>query len=758
MKSAEFIRVGLTLILFFGLIGTSSATIEFEGTPFWISSTAEKTQALAFGDLDNDGDLDLAAGNQGKQDSVYINTDGTFEATPSWKSMDSSSSLAVSWGDVDNDGDLDLAASGRSGVRVYLNNGVTLETSPTWVVTSGHWVDLAWGDVDNDGDQDLAIAGWGCRNSEDCPLFQYPEQRVKYSSVLLLTNNEGILEKNTLWPTAHSRFSKSIAWADFDKDGDLDLAVGNNMGYDLDDIHGDCVYLNLNGELETTPSIILQKKQFTDTTAISWVDFDNDGDLDISTSHSIGQDPPNFRGWMDLYINNGEYLETSPTQIINPANYVFHSWADADLDGDPDLASIHILWYSERYMYTNVYENDENDNNKLTRIWYNLDHYYEPSWAWKGILTWGDVDNDGDPDLAIGNPHIIKIFRNIGQYNKPPIADAGGMNNRYIGEEGFPITFDASASFDPDGDSLEYRWDFNNDGNYDTIWSANPTASYTWYDDFDGTSIVEVSDGAERAIATATVTVNNVAPTVGDITVTDPIPFEPVQVGKTIMTSALFTDPGILDSHTAVWDWGDGSTGEGIVDEIEGSGSVTGTHTYTEAGVYTVTLTVEDDDGDVDSEIFQYVVVYDSDGGFVTGGGWIYSPAGASAQYPATEGKATFGFVSKYKKGAIVPTGNTQFNFNAGNINFHSDNYDWLVIAGPRAQYKGTGSINGEGEFKFMLTAIDGDLNSGDDKFRIKIWDIVSEDIVYDNMLGASDTVEDATALGGGSIIIHKAK
>jgi hypothetical protein len=71
-------------------------------------------------------------------------------------------------------------------------------------------------------------------------------------------------------------------------------------------------------------------------------------------------------------------------------------------------------------------------------------------------------------------------------------------------------------------------------------------------------------------------------------------------------------------------------------------------------------------------------------------------------------GRATLGIVSKYQKGATVPTGKTEFQFNAANLNFHSDNYDWLVVSGSRAQYKGTGSINDSGSYKFLLTAIDG--------------------------------------------------
>jgi hypothetical protein len=148
--------------------------------------------------------------------------------------------------------------------------------------------------------------------------------------------------------------------------------------------------------------------------------------------------------------------------------------------------------------------------------------------------------------------------------------------------------------------------------------------------------------------------------------------------------------------------------------------------------------------------------------GMVTGGGWIISPAGAYAADTSLSGKATFGFVSMYKKGATVPTGNTQFNFQVADLNFHSDSYDWLVIAGSKAKYKGTGTINGEGSYKFMLSAIDDDLNSDDgiDKFRIKIWEEGTngdETIIYDNGEDTGD-VETLTEIAGGQIVIHKKK
>jgi len=156
--------------------------------------------------------------------------------------------------------------------------------------------------------------------------------------------------------------------------------------------------------------------------------------------------------------------------------------------------------------------------------------------------------------------------------------------------------------------------------------------------------------------------------------------------------------------------------------------------------------------------------VYDPTGGFVTGGGWIDSPVGASADFSTAIGKANFGFVSKYEKGAnkaVALTGNTEFQFKAGGIDFKSKSYDWLVVASSRAQYKGVGTINGSGNYGFLLTAIDGQINGGggSDKFRIKIWDISNNDrVVYDNQMGAGDDALPTTLLGGGSIVIHEAK
>jgi PKD repeat protein len=187
-------------------------------------------------------------------------------------------------------------------------------------------------------------------------------------------------------------------------------------------------------------------------------------------------------------------------------------------------------------------------------------------------------------------------------------------------------------------------------------------------------------------------------------------------------------------------------------------GSISGSHTYIAAGVYTIRLTVNDNAGTSGQSIFEYVVVYDPSAGFVTGGGWINSPAGAYTPNPTLTGHANFGFVSKYQRGATVPTGQTEFQFKVASLNFQSTTYAWLVVSGAMAQYKGSGTINGRGDYGFLLTAVDGQSQGGGgaDKFRIKIWDKATNAVIYDNQMGVGDTATPSTVIGDGSIVIHQ--
>ena len=232
-------------------------------------------------------------------------------------------------------------------------------------------------------------------------------------------------------------------------------------------------------------------------------------------------------------------------------------------------------------------------------------------------------------------------------------------------------------------------------------------------------------------------------------------PLAPVAVNTAINVSASFSDGILSTTHTAAWSWGDNTTSAGGVTEANGSGTVTGSHSYAADGVYTVTLTVTNNLGGSAQSVFQYVVVYNPSAGFVTGGGWITSLAGAYAANSALTGQANFGFNARYHSGDTVPTGSTQFQFPAANLTFQSASYDWLVITANQAQYQGSGTINGTGNYGFLVTAQD---NGGRpaDLFRLKIWDKSNNNaVVYDTQPGAPTTAAPTTPLGGGRIQVH---
>jgi PKD repeat protein len=237
-----------------------------------------------------------------------------------------------------------------------------------------------------------------------------------------------------------------------------------------------------------------------------------------------------------------------------------------------------------------------------------------------------------------------------------------------------------------------------------------------------------------------------------------------VAVGNPVDFAAAFTDPNAGGGpFSAAWDWGDSSNTfqNNVPNPVEAS------HAYAQAGLYAVELTLTDDSSGLSDEgTYEFVVVYDPSDGFVTGAGWINSPAGAFCPAPSLTGKANFAFVSKYTTGKQVPTGNTQFQFNAAGLNLSSEEYNWLVVTGGHsAIFKGVGTINGQlastGEpYKFIVWAGDDE----PDTFRVRIWyedSSNNEFVLYDNVDLLCDGVDDGgpnQPISAGSIVVHTGK
>jgi len=231
----------------------------------------------------------------------------------------------------------------------------------------------------------------------------------------------------------------------------------------------------------------------------------------------------------------------------------------------------------------------------------------------------------------------------------------------------------------------------------------------------------------------------------------------PAPINTTITLTANIDDTTTGGSNIALAEysldggvtWTAMAASDGTFDEVIEDVTVTFTSSDT-PDVVDLCVQGKDSAGIVGDPACIMFVVFDPEGGFVTGGGWIWSPPEAFYADPTLEGEANFGFVAKYKKGTRIPEGETEFMFQPADLNFHSLSYDWLVIRDTTAQFTGKGTINGEladngTPYRFTIWAVD----NAPDTFHIKIWYVDGMNVyaIYDS---------DAQQLGGGSIIVHK--
>lgn len=250
--------------------------------------------------------------------------------------------------------------------------------------------------------------------------------------------------------------------------------------------------------------------------------------------------------------------------------------------------------------------------------------------------------------------------------------------------------------------------------------------------------------------STNAVTVSNAPAVISAITG----PAAPVSVGTSFAASATFADPGVLDTHTAMWSWGDGTQTPGSLTEHDGSGSVSNSHTYAQAGVYIITVSVTDDGYATSTATYQYLVAYDPSAGFVTVSGKYISQAGWDMQSPSAAGVVRFGGQVKYTNNTL-PSSNVKFSFKVGGLDFTSTGCQWLVLSGAKAMFKANGTVNGSGSYTILVSGVDGSTTNSADLVRVKITDDSTNTVIYDTQPGAPETADPMTPLTSGFVKVH---
>jgi hypothetical protein len=353
--------------------------------------------SVAWGDYDNDGDLDfVVTGHPGTGVGVtriYANHGGgTF--TDIGAGLPGVQLSALAWGDYDNDGYLDLVLTGTaaSGAvsSLYHNDGAGhfVDTGVSFGLTNGS---VAWGDYDNDGDLDLLIAG---------ETGTYPPATRVY-------RNDGNGTFTDIGAGLQGLYFASVDWGDYDKDGDLDILLAGNV----DNTSFARVYRN-NGNGTFTDAGVGLTGVYRQ--GARWGDCNNDGYLDILLSGMMDDSNCSTR----VYRNNGDGTFTNMSVSVAGAYLGAVAWGDYDNDGRLDLAVTGRGSLSGT-PFTRVYHNDGN--------WVFTDIGAGLPAVEFSALAWGDHDGDGDLDLLLtGAPFMTRIYRNDGApANTVPSAPTG---------------------------------------------------------------------------------------------------------------------------------------------------------------------------------------------------------------------------------------------------------------------------------------------------------------------------------------------
>ncbi len=350
--------------------------------------------AVAWGDYDNDGNLDLFISGRDSlghvYSKIYRNNNGVFTDIHA-NILGAFFGAIADWGDYDNDGDLDLLVSGadstgKGQTKIYRNDNGVFTDIKAPLLGFRFLSSAKWGDYNGDGKLDIYLSG-------------FSDEVGNYVTKIYKNDNGNFVDSGITLPATTDE--KSTGWVDFDGDGKLDIYLPGRLGTTAS------LYKNNNGFFTKLSSNI---KLINNSGSSDWCDFDNDGALDIAimgiqsnyiTSAMIEDSLPIAK----IYRNvNNKFVDINAGLIGLSQGDI--KWIDYDADGRPDI----FITGMDRNgsLHSNLYRNDSGK--------FVLSPISFPGFNWANVAI-GDFNNDNAPDIivtgidSLGNP-VTKFFKN----------------------------------------------------------------------------------------------------------------------------------------------------------------------------------------------------------------------------------------------------------------------------------------------------------------------------------------------------------
>ncbi|MFZ1289608.1 MAG: CRTAC1 family protein [Melioribacteraceae bacterium] len=452
MKKLSYILLcmGITLNNIIAQNPYSSATI----LP---GSDMNMSQAVVFGDYDNDGwtDIYLTRGHDGNGTKyvnfLYKNISGTLSKQTIAGITDIlEASISATLGDFNNDGWLDLyVANAQPGPNqakprnnLLINSGGGSFINQTNNNSYGPIVSnledarhVSWGDYNNDGFVDVFVKRG---------KITIAGQAQEYSSFFENTSGTSSVQKTeaqigaivTTAGTVYNSLGATFGWCDFNNDGYLDIYSVKGYGKD------NTLWKNSSGFFTDVTTTALRPLPCT-TEGYSWGDFDNDGDFDLFTGtkpeatilHSFlfrNNSTPSSTDFVDITSSNGGTIFTNEYFVRGS------SFIDVDNDGDLDLFTATSSWTNISSPPSILYQNSGATGgfifSQLQQIDLNPGNGNPDSEA-RGA-AFADIDNDGYIDMIVareGEPLLYMNNKTGNNFSLIKLVGTGTTNKSAIG-------------------------------------------------------------------------------------------------------------------------------------------------------------------------------------------------------------------------------------------------------------------------------------------------------------------------------------